>query len=222
MPTVLVLSPFLFWGHICVSYMVIMPNFNDVYLHNYQVLDYGLICKNNPKWGLVSVVLGLDAHLSHLSCRFTCHPDMFIKYGALGSFCVESCCVVLDLHQCPPSLSLLLPVMSLVLSLYAMPKVDQKNKVGGKRHRACAAEGWGDGGAVSRGEHVAAPLYPQPTIVCTCRPDHDGMHVDIALSRPVNGPSCSTGHGAAGVAQHQGMAWGRQGGHQQRSQGQQG
>jgi hypothetical protein len=30
-----------------------MPNFNDVYLHNYKVLDYGLICKNNPKLGLL-------------------------------------------------------------------------------------------------------------------------------------------------------------------------
>jgi hypothetical protein len=35
-----------------------MPNFNDVYLHNYEVLDNGLICKKYPKWGLVSVVGG--------------------------------------------------------------------------------------------------------------------------------------------------------------------
>ncbi len=32
-----------------------MPNFNDVYLDNYQVLDYGLTCKNSPKLGLVLV-----------------------------------------------------------------------------------------------------------------------------------------------------------------------
>jgi hypothetical protein len=63
-----------------------MPNFNDVYLHNYEVLDYGLICKNNPKWGLVSVASGPDAHLICVSCRVSCHSDMFIKYGALGSF----------------------------------------------------------------------------------------------------------------------------------------
>jgi hypothetical protein len=56
-----------------------MPNFNDVYLHNYKVLDNGLICKNNPKWGLVSVVSGPDAHLIYLSCCFCCHSDMFIK-----------------------------------------------------------------------------------------------------------------------------------------------
>jgi hypothetical protein len=47
-----------------------MPNFNDVYLHNYEVLDYGLICKNNPKWGLVSVASGPGAYLIHLSYRF--------------------------------------------------------------------------------------------------------------------------------------------------------
>ncbi len=27
------------------------------------VLDYGLICKNNPKWGLVSLALSPDGHL---------------------------------------------------------------------------------------------------------------------------------------------------------------
>ncbi len=59
-----------------------MPNFNDVYLHNYKVLDYGLISKNNPqKWGLVSVASGVNAHLIQLSCCFSCHSDMFIKYG---------------------------------------------------------------------------------------------------------------------------------------------
>jgi hypothetical protein len=35
-----------------------MSNLNDVYLHNYQVLDYGLICKNKPKWGLVLLASG--------------------------------------------------------------------------------------------------------------------------------------------------------------------
>jgi len=39
--------------------------FIDVYLHYYEVLEYGLICKNNPKWGLVSLALGLDDHLIH-------------------------------------------------------------------------------------------------------------------------------------------------------------
>ncbi len=70
-----------------------MPNFNDVYLDNYQVLDYGLICKNNPEWGLVSVASDPDAHLSHLFCHFSCHSDMFTKYGTLGSFlCWVMCC----------------------------------------------------------------------------------------------------------------------------------
>jgi hypothetical protein len=59
-----------------------MSNFNDMYLDNYQVLDYGLICKNYPKSGLVSIASGLDAHLSCLSGHFSCHSDMFIKYGA--------------------------------------------------------------------------------------------------------------------------------------------
>jgi hypothetical protein len=40
-----------------------MPNFNDMYLHHYKVSDYGLICKNNPTWGLFLVVPGPDAHL---------------------------------------------------------------------------------------------------------------------------------------------------------------
>jgi hypothetical protein len=53
-----------FWDTVVYHYTRIMPNFNDVNLENYQVLDYGLICKYNPKWGLVSVALGLDAHLS--------------------------------------------------------------------------------------------------------------------------------------------------------------
>ncbi len=51
-------------------YTRIMPNFNDVYLDNYQVLDYGLTCKNNPKWGLVLVASGPDANLSCLNCVF--------------------------------------------------------------------------------------------------------------------------------------------------------
>jgi hypothetical protein len=70
-----------------------LPNFNDMYLHNYKVLDYGLICKNNPKLGLVSVPSGPDAHLICLSCHFSCHSDLFIKYGALGCFlCQAMCC----------------------------------------------------------------------------------------------------------------------------------
>jgi hypothetical protein len=40
-----------------------MPNVNDVYLNNYYVLDYGLMCKNNPKWGLVLFMSSPDAHL---------------------------------------------------------------------------------------------------------------------------------------------------------------
>ncbi len=47
-----------------------MPNFNDVYLPNNEVLDYGLIYKNNPKWGLVSVASGPDAHLIHQTGSF--------------------------------------------------------------------------------------------------------------------------------------------------------
>jgi hypothetical protein len=40
-----------------------MPIFNGVYLHNYKVLDYGLIYNINPKWGQVLVASGPDAHL---------------------------------------------------------------------------------------------------------------------------------------------------------------
>ncbi len=47
-----------------------MLNFNYEYFHSYNVLDYGLICKNNPKWGLVSVGSGLDAHLIIYIYRF--------------------------------------------------------------------------------------------------------------------------------------------------------
>jgi hypothetical protein len=33
--------------------------------------DYGLICKNKPKWGLILLaLLGPDAHLIHLTGRF--------------------------------------------------------------------------------------------------------------------------------------------------------
>jgi hypothetical protein len=53
---------FVVMGRICVI--------NDVYLHKYQVLDYGLICKNNPKWGLVSLASGPDGHLIR-------HPGLF-------------------------------------------------------------------------------------------------------------------------------------------------
>jgi hypothetical protein len=64
-----------------------MPNFNDVYLHNYKVLDYGLICKNDPKWGLVSVASGPALWLLFLSFRH-------VKNMAYpGSFCVKSCVV---------------------------------------------------------------------------------------------------------------------------------
>jgi hypothetical protein len=87
-----------------------MPYFNDIYLHNYKVLDYGLICKNNPEWGLVLVVSGSDAHPNHLSCLFSCHSDMFIKYGTLGSFfCVKSC-IVLYLHHPHPFLLFFCPI----------------------------------------------------------------------------------------------------------------
>ncbi len=63
-----------FWDTFVYHYTRIMPNFNDVYLDNYQVLDYVLTCKDNPKWGLVLGVSltssGLDAYLRCLSCRF--------------------------------------------------------------------------------------------------------------------------------------------------------
>jgi hypothetical protein len=56
----LVLNSFsVFWDTFVYHYTGIMPNFNDVYLDNYEVLDYGLICKKCPKWGLVSVALGI-------------------------------------------------------------------------------------------------------------------------------------------------------------------
>jgi hypothetical protein len=38
-----------FWDTFVYHYTKIIPNFNDVYLDNYQVLDYGQIYKNNPK-----------------------------------------------------------------------------------------------------------------------------------------------------------------------------
>jgi hypothetical protein len=70
-----------------------MPNFDDLYLHNYKVLDYGLICKNNHKWGLVSVASGPDALLIHLSCGFSCHLDMRKIMACPGSFlCRVMCC----------------------------------------------------------------------------------------------------------------------------------
>ncbi len=34
------------------------------------MLDYDLICKSNPKWGLVSLALGLDGHLKWLRGHF--------------------------------------------------------------------------------------------------------------------------------------------------------
>jgi hypothetical protein len=40
-----------------------MPNFDDVYPHNYKIIDYGVICKNNRKWGLVSLASDPNAHL---------------------------------------------------------------------------------------------------------------------------------------------------------------
>ena len=48
-----------------------------MYLHNYQVLDYGLICKNNPKWGLVLLASGPDGHL----IRCTGHFSVMRKWG---------------------------------------------------------------------------------------------------------------------------------------------
>jgi hypothetical protein len=70
-----------------------MPNFNVVYLHNYELLDYGLIYKNIPKWGLDSVVLGPGAHFICLSFCFhviqTCSQNM----ACIGSFlCQDMCC----------------------------------------------------------------------------------------------------------------------------------
>jgi hypothetical protein len=58
-----------------------MPNFDDVYLHNYEVLGYGLICKIIKKWGLVSVASGPDANLICLDGYFSCHSDVE-KYGS--------------------------------------------------------------------------------------------------------------------------------------------
>jgi hypothetical protein len=69
-----------FWDTFVYHYTRIMPNFNDMFLDNYQVLHYGLKCKNNPKWGLVSVASGSDAHLNCLFCCFlaiqTCSQNM--------------------------------------------------------------------------------------------------------------------------------------------------
>ncbi len=119
-----------------------MPNFNDVYLDNYLVLDYGLICKNNPKWGLVSVASGSDAHLSRLSCHFLCHSDMFIKYGMLGSFLCQVMCCAQSLAHLPPSL---------LLPYHPNQQYNQHNNEHDNQHRtragtseslACRACGW--------------------------------------------------------------------------------
>jgi hypothetical protein len=116
-------------------------------------------------------------------------------------FCVESS-VVLDLHLCPPpTFFSSFARLSLVLSLYAMLKVNPRNKVGGKRQRAHLAGGLGHGGVGRRCKCIAAPLYPWPGNVCTCCPDQDGMCLGIALSRPVNGHCRGADHGAAGITQ---------------------
>jgi hypothetical protein len=79
-------------------------------------------------------------------------PDVFVVIQTVGkiwrakvAFCVESY-VVLNLHHPPPPLSLSsIALSSLVLSWFAMPKVDSRDKVGGKRCRAYAAERWSGG-----------------------------------------------------------------------------
>ncbi len=78
-------------------------------------------------------------------------------------------------------------LLSLVLSLIAIPKVDLRSEVGGKHCHARAARR-GDGGAGRRCERVFAPSHPWPGIVHTCRPDHDGVRMGIAPSQLVNGP----------------------------------
>jgi hypothetical protein len=88
---------------------------------------------------------------------------------------------------------------SMLLSLFAMLKVNLRNKVGGEPHRACAVGGQGDGGAGRRCKGVAAPLHPRPGIVHTCRPDQDSISVGIPPSWLVNSPCQGAGHGAAGI-----------------------
>jgi hypothetical protein len=43
-------------------------NFKHLYPYNYEVLENILKCKKDPKWVIVSLVLGLDAHL--VLCRW--------------------------------------------------------------------------------------------------------------------------------------------------------
>ncbi len=114
-------TPFLCFGtHMCIIVRGICPT-SMIFIY-YEVLDYGLIWKNNPKWGLVSVASAPGVHLIHLICRFTCHSDIFIKYGALGSFLCQVMCSAQYLSS--------FALSSLELSLYAMLKVDPRNKVG--------------------------------------------------------------------------------------------
>ena len=77
-----------------------------MYLHNYQVLDHGLICKNNPKWGLVLLALGPDGHLLRHPGLFFCHTEISIKMARPISFLliVILCCVVLIYLPQPPPL----------------------------------------------------------------------------------------------------------------------
>ncbi len=69
--------------------------------------------------------------------------------------------------------------------MYAMLKVNPRNKVGGKQCRAHAAGGLEDGGVGRRCKRIAAPLHPQPGIVPTCHPNEEGVRMGIVSSRPL-------------------------------------
>ncbi len=136
-----------------------MPNFNDVYLNNYQVLDYGLICKKTQMGSSVSSVRsGCPSQSSFLS--FSCHSDMFIKYGALGSFCVKSS-VVLDLHHPIPSFSSF-ACLSLVLSFVHNAEGQPKEQGGGRAVAVSALRTWAVGHVSARavGAGVAGRVKP--------------------------------------------------------------
>jgi hypothetical protein len=82
--------------------------------------------KNNPKWSLVLLALGPDAHIIHHAGRFPVIQERPEKMAHPGSFLlIVMCCAQ---SSAPPPPLLFCPiVLSIVIVL---PKVDPRNKVG--------------------------------------------------------------------------------------------
>ncbi len=69
-----------------------------------NILGYGVICKNNPKCGLVSIEVGPDGHLICHSGHFFCHSDMWKIWRAQVVFlCQVMCCAWSPPHAHPLS-----------------------------------------------------------------------------------------------------------------------